>query len=217
MAFRRVCTAGAVALMLAAPGCNIIKPLGYYLAPPQIQKAEYKFAGDSRIAVLVETARSEQERPVFNRALVSKIVDIFRQKKSQAGFVPYDSLLALQQQSSDWRSWSVQRIGRELGASEVIYIRIDHLQLTERPDEPVYTPRVTLRTRVIDVNQLPPHHRLWPPEEDGRELTCTRPMGETGDATDADQVLTKLAIDTAHRLVIPFFDTDLEEPIPTER
>jgi hypothetical protein len=204
-------------LAAAAAGCGAATPLAYYFSPRHIQKSEYAFPGDARVAVLIEPARPDAEHPVFNRALYERLAETFREKKSKAALLPLDEVTTLRSQHADFASWSIQRIGRTLHASHVLYIRIDELQLRTTPEVPVIEPRVTLHEKVILVDSPEHDARAWPKEQEGRLVTCSRPSGEVADAGDEDDAVRKLGLDTAYFVAMPFFETDLEEKRPVER
>jgi hypothetical protein len=214
---RGTAPAAAVALLGAAlSGCNILGPITYYLGPPRIQKAEFPLTSKGRVAVVVDYVRREQENPVFSQTLVEKLIDIFRERKSSTRIVPPEELLDLRKRHRDFREWSLQRIGRELEAEQVLALRVENLTLRVAPDDPVVYPRVVLRVMVIGSDRPPERPRLWPDEPEGREVPCSRPPQEAGDIHAHDLAAIKLARDTAHLLATLFFDTDLEQPIPKE-
>jgi len=210
----------ASALLLAVTaGCNIITATAYYLRPPQIAKPEYEFPPGSRVAVVIEAAPTTSENPVFNEALYERLVETVRAGKSKATFLPLDAVTALRQAHPDFDTWSIQRIGRELGADHVLYLRIDRLVIRQAPDYPVLTPSVELRMKLIGVAQPGVHARLWPDREerDGRLVVCTRPTREAGSPAIADSEARKLGYDTAFHVARPFITVDLEQKPPVER
>jgi hypothetical protein len=210
----RLAAAGLL-LVCTSVGCNILGPIAYYLGPRRIQKAEFKLTA-GRLAVVIEAARPEQDNPVFNQALFGKLTEIFRTRKIQSELVPHREVLELRQANPDFAKWSLQRIGRELRAEQVLYLRIENLQLRETPDHPLVTPEISLRSKVVDVRAPTPHARLWPEEAEGRAISCKRPSKEATDAEVIDTEAWKLAHDIAHLVSYPFFDVDLEEPTPRE-
>lgn len=204
---------GVVALV---PGCVLFRFLGYFFAPRQIEKAEYTFPADARIAVMIDAARPEFENPVFCRALYDKACDIFRDKKSSAKLLPPSDVHDLRRRHRDFDQWSVQRVGRELGATHVLYIKLDRLTLSNPDNATVVEPMVEMRSKVIAVSQPETDARVWPPEKDGRSATVTRQAEVAQDIRTADAAAIKLGRDAAHIVIGPFFDYDREEPTPVE-
>lgn len=206
-----------VLLASTATGCNIFAPMAYYLSPPQIQKPEFTFPAGSRVAVLIESGRGAHDHPMFNRALHDRIAQIFRDKRSRAEIIPPEELHNLRRANADFAGWSMQRVGRELGATHVLYIRVEELQLRRFAEVPVLEPRVTLRQRVIAVDHPETDARVWPAEAEGRLVQCSRQPVEADEAGAEDDIIRKLAYDTAFFVTMSFFETDLEAPRPIER
>ena len=212
-------TAGAcgLALVLAlTAGCNVLGPIAYYLGPQRIQKPEYKLSETRPVALVIEAASPAANQPVFNETLSESFLRVMSDKKSKVRFVPPRQVAELRRRP-DYASWSLQRIGRELEASEVLHVLVEELVVRENPVDPVISPRVLLRIKVIGVDQPSRSPRLWPDNELGQELICTRPPQEALTAQEVDAALIKLARDTSHRLAVFFTETDLETPLPTER
>jgi hypothetical protein len=207
--------AALLVLVCSAAGCNVLGPAAYYLGPPRIQKAEFKLT-EGRLAVVIESTHPDQDNPVFNQALFDKLSEILRERKVKSEFVPHRQVLKLRQTHRDFAKWSLQHVGRELRAQQVLYLRIDTLQLRETPDHPVISPEVTLRSKVIDVCAPHAHARLWPEEAEGRQITCTRPAAEAIDPRAIDTEAWKLAHDAAYLVAEPFIDVDLEDRPTTE-
>lgn len=188
----------------------------YFLRPPETQKPQFEFPKSSRVLVMLDPARPDYESPIFSRALYDRLVDIFRERKSTVQLISPREVNELRRTHPDFDAWSVQRIGRELNADHVIWIRIDRLQSRQAPGYPVLEPRVELRTKVIAVENPATDARVWPTEKDGQKTECTRPMREATDASAEDMELKKLARDAAWYVAFPFFEQNLEENPPRE-
>lgn len=208
----RLLAPALLAAPLALGACRAITAGAYLFGPQRIQPAEYRLSEKGRVALLIEAARPHQDDPVFTAALHDQFARILREKRSRVALVPQADVHALRRAHPDFRSWSLQRVGRELDAAEVVYLRLDELSLRERPDEPVLAPFVRLRAKVIGADRAEDEARLWPAEAEGRTLTVTRPPQASGAVDENDLALTKLARDAAHRVSEWFFDTDLESP-----
>jgi len=213
----RLTTAALLGLSLPLSGCNVVSALVYFFSPPQIQKAEYPLT-DGRLAVLVEVARAEEENPVFRQAFCEKLVEIFRDHKVKAKVVPQDEVLRLRQQNPDFSKWSLQKVGQHLNVQQVLYVRLDRLQLRNEPGSPILHPAVQMRLKLIDPNLPADAARLWPgsQERDGRVAERARPPVEAGDSLAVDSELAKLGKDAAWLAAMPFFDVDLERKTPWE-
>lgn len=213
--------AGSVILFMLlgmAAGCNIVASLTYYLRPRQIQKPEYGFTADSRVAVVIESARPRHENPVFNEALYERTVSMLGDGKSPATILPLREVTQLRRTHDDFAKWSLQKIGRTLEADQVLYIRIDRLVIRPSPEHPLLTPEVDLHMKLIDVSAPSVHARVWPEEKEGRAVSCQRRLTEAPDTNPdaADVQARKLGYDTAYWVSMPFIKVDLEESPPVE-
>lgn len=215
----RASVAVVLALLLAPTcGCQIIGAMGYYLSPAQIQKPEFEFEKGSRVALLIETAQAAQDNPVFSRALHERVVTLLREGDSHAQLLPHQEVVQLRRTSTDFKNWPIQKIGRELGADYVLYIKLDNLVIRSEPDHPMLTPAVDLHMKLIDIHQPAVHARVWPEEREGREASCARLRSEAADANpDAEDLAArKLGYDTAYYVTMPFLTVDLEDKPPVE-
>ncbi len=202
--------------LLPAGGCNLA-PLAILFAPRQIQKAEVKLTS-GRLLILAETARPDQENPVFLSALHDKLTEILRTNKVPSQIVPLTELARLRQDNPDFGRWSVARIGRELAAEEVLYIRIEQLVIRPTPDHPLIEPQVRLRMKLIAVHGDEREARRWPPKEEreGRLVEARRPPREASDATLLDSEAAAFGREVAFQVAMPFYDLNLEEKPPRE-
>jgi hypothetical protein len=201
-------------LTVASAGCNVFGPLFYLLGPRRIQKPEFEFA-TGPVAIFIEFARSGDEMPNFERELHDKLVEVFAERKISTNIVPYRDMTRLSRDHPDFPKWSQQRIGRAVGADQLLYVRIVELRVRQTPDHPVLEPMARVQWKVIDPN-APEHARLWPRDE-AREVTVTRQTEEATTRERADIALSKLANDVAQMTALPFYEVDLEERTPTAR
>jgi hypothetical protein len=203
----------------ATAGCNILAPIAYYFQPPQIQKPQYEFPSASRVAVVIEARSPQYDNPVFNAALHERVVTMLREGKSQATILPLRDVVELRQANTDFATWSLQRIGRTLAASHVLYIRIDRLVIRPSQQHPILTPEVDLHMKVIGVDPQAVQARLWPEAKEGHAVSCRRQVAEAADTNPdaADVEARKLGYDTAYWVTMPFIKVDLEKSPPVER
>lgn len=199
-------------------GCVGFRYLAYMFSPRQKQKAEFTFPGDAQVLVMIEAMRPEYENPVFNRALFDRTAELFKEKKSTATLISPLKVISLRREHEDFAKWSLQRVGRELNATHVLWIKVDKLQIQPSPDTPVLEPVVDLRMKVIAVDHPETEARVWPDEKEkeGRPIHVQRQADVGSEAHNVDTATVKLARDTAQFVHAPFFEIDLEEPTPVE-
>lgn len=220
---RRCKNRHAALLLLAAcltmvAGCQIFSAMFLLFGPRQIKKTEFELTKD-RLAVFAEFARPEESNAVFIKAFYDELESVFRKKGINTNIVPREEILRVRQSNPDFAHWSLQKVGRYLNARQVLYVRIERLQLYEAPDTPVLSPMVRMRLKVISPDAMADSARLWPAREErfGRKIEVERLTRDASDSIIADAEAAKLAKDAARRAAMPFYDVDLEEPVPPER
>ncbi len=204
------------AVCAAVGGCGSLKAAAYFLSPAHMQKPEFEFPKDAKIAVVIEPARPEFANPVFDKALYDRLVEHFRERKSGATLISPRETARLRRENADYASWPVRKIGQELEASHVLYVRVDRLSGYQSRETPLVEPAAALRLKVFGVN-LPDHDaRLWPTEKEGRVVEAQRQASEASDPAHADAELAKLGREIAYLVMVPFFEIDQEESRPRE-
>ena len=214
---RRKLLGGALLLLPALVGCQLFATIGILTAPRRIQKAQFHLTKD-RLAILIEAARPGEENPVFNRTLHEKLVEIFALEKVNTNVVPYEEMLRLRQRNPDYARWSLQRIGRGVGAEQVLEVRLDRLRLEATASNPVVEPYAQAYLKVIGVHELDDAAWLWPPrtERRGYAVEASRPARETSSLGEVDAEAGRFAREFAYVVAAPFYDVDLEEKPPRE-
>ncbi len=218
MKFRAALAVVVLALPVFAGGCRAAGALAYYFGPRRIQKPEFVIEPGRKVALLIEAVRPAQENPVFDRALHERCVALLRDGGCKAEVLAYDKLFALRSRGADFSKWSIQEVGRRLGADYVLYVRLDDLVIRQTPDAPILTPSVRLHMKLIDVHQPPPHAHVWPADDDARLVRCSRHATTAADENPeaADTQARKLGYDTAYYVTMPFIKVDLEQSPPVE-
>jgi hypothetical protein len=210
----------AVTLVLAlmSAGCKLIGGLGVLLSPPQIQKPEFEPTA-GRLAIVIDYAHGVQSNPVFDVSLHTRLVELFRENKAPSEIVPYEDVVQLRQANADFATWSVQRIGRELNAEQVLLVRVSQLRLRATDKDLIMTPHVDLHLKVIGVNKADGSARLWPDKDadpDGRVVSHDRHSKEADSVDLIDTETAKLARETAYYAGRYFYKYDKEEKPPHE-
>jgi hypothetical protein len=221
---RSTSAAGALALqwylslvLLGVCGCVGLRGAVYLFSPQHIQKPEFTLTS-GKLVILVDVVAPGEANPVFESSLHEELVRQMREFELPTQVVPYEQLVTLRQTNPGFRDWSVQRVGRQLEADQVLYIRVDRLQLGGR-DEPLVSPAVKLCMKVVGVREPAANARLWPDpaaEPDGRCLTHERTAKEAGGPEVLDAEAAKLAREVAYYILRPFRKWDLEEVPPRE-
>ena len=211
MAGRTIATLSLIILAVGLTGCHFFTFLAVMAGPPRVQKAEFHF-GQGKVAIFIESAAADGNVPIFERELALRLSEMFRSEKISSNVVPLDRSMSLPLRHPDFRTWSLQKIGRTLGADQLLYVRIMELRVRETADHPLVSPMAQIELKVIDVNAPPSRARIWP-ENGARELPLiTRQPQEAASREKTDSAIIKLARDCAYRIAEPFYDVDLESP-----
>ncbi|MBK8916135.1 MAG: hypothetical protein IPM64_16330 [Phycisphaerales bacterium] len=206
----------ALLLALLTPaGCGWLGAAIYLLRPPVTTKAEFRFQG--RVAIIIETARSHEENPLFSQALYDAFCENLVTAKAPIDAIPLEKFHRLRQDNPDFASWGIQRIGHALGADQVLYIRLARLQFQEFPGAPLIEPRVAASLIVVGTSAPADKPRLWPEAIEGRELTLSRQTRDAADPRALDEEATRMGREFAHIIARFFHDYDAEEPLQKER
>jgi hypothetical protein len=210
----RAALAGLVVLLLPGlAGCQLVSAMTYMFNPEQKVAAEFTPTHE-RLAIVMDTAPGLPDNAVFRQALHDRLVTLLHEHKLCDDVAPYTAQLDLQSRYPDYARWSVPRIGRELRAVQVLYVRIVALTLRETPDYPVFEPRVRVRLSAHD--PTPPGKRLWPSDPDGRELEVTCPPEEGGGPAQEDRVVQKLGRSVAEHAIRLFYEHPADDKPPIE-
>lgn len=205
--FLFVCVLG-----LTLTGCgDQLKAAAYFLSPPHKEKAELQFDKTHAVVLMVDPSRPEYESPVFNRALFERVAEIFRERKCPARLIAPREVAQLRRANADFDRWPIRKVGQELSATHVLYVRIDTLETRASHDSPILEPRVALRAKVIAVDRPDADARVWPEQKEGRPIQFSRQASDISDRSTEDAELAKLAREAGYLLAEPFFEKDLEE------
>ncbi len=210
---------GVGVLLPALVGCNIVSGMTYLFGPPRIQEKQFELA-EGRLAVLLETARPEEENPEFTRAFHRELRRVFEEEEDiLATPVPLNEVYALRQGQPDFGRWSLQKVGQALKARQVLYGRIERLQIYEGESRLLLRPRVRMHVKLIGADEAAATARLWPGPEhrEGWLVEVERPHREADDVTVLDAEAAKLGRETARKVAEPFYDVRLEDQPPPER
>ena len=129
-------------------GCNVAGYVTQGLIPPSDIPALYTPA-DRLTLVLVDDPA--QKMPTIAQAdqVAGRVGHILVAQKVIGRFVPTTAVTELRDSEADFSRWAIDRVGRRVGAEQVIYILLQDLQLTESGH--IYRPVASVRVKVLDV------------------------------------------------------------------
>lgn len=202
-------------LLSGALGCRQLGQLGYFFSPRQWQEARFELT-QNRLAILIDGVAGREDHPLFRRGLHDKTAELLAEHEINDAVAPYSEQLELAARHPDYADWSIQKIGRELGAEQAIHIQLVEFELRETPTHPLLNPSASVRVKVIDVNAQPRLARLWPDDVGGHAIEVERRPREARSIRVIDAEAEKLGKDLAQHVARLFFKYDTEERIPTE-
>ena len=145
--------------VMALPGCNFIGAAAYVLIPQPPVPPKFELE-DKPALIVVEDRHSLIQDPTVVRRINGAIRNALEEEKVvTTGFVSQAEVTALEGRlGSAYRSTSLQEIGRQLGARQVIYAEITAYRL--QLGGGVYRPAMSMSVKVIDIDQ---GQRAFPP------------------------------------------------------
>lgn len=222
MQTRAIVVAGVLWCLAVLPmtGCNLIGGAAVALIPKPPVPAQHDLA-DKRTLVIIEDRRGMIQDPSVVRQVGASLRQSLEDEEVvTAGFVPQSDLAALQGRlGSDFRSTSLELIGRELGAQQVIYAEITAYQL--QLGGGIYQPAMAMNVKVIDIDM---GERVFPPVTDpetGMTLASTsasvrtelRTVNRTAEGAGARSIVSReLAAQSGLDAARLFFEWRRPEP-----
>jgi len=121
--------------------------------------------------------------------------------------VGYAAIASLRQRYPDTTELTIQQLGRELKADEVLYILIDDFDLHHDAAGGFYRPHVSGAAKVIEVAQ---GQHVWPETVTYRSFSFTGKLLQADDATFEDKLVSELAEQIAATLGPCFYEHEAE-------
>jgi hypothetical protein len=155
-------------------GCREISTL---LAPDAraMVDAKYKFTKGMKIAVLIDDYLAPVNNPGTKSALTKKIGDGLVEAGAlrPGDLVSTDAVAQLPKDTLQGKKLSIQNIGKQVNADQVLYINIVEFNLQSDPENPLIQPKARAFVKVINVSD---GDRLWPIDVTGEPLEAKSRM-----------------------------------------
>ena len=201
MSLRR-CMGGACLMILAIStlgGCQFAAVALDALPPPAIPAAYEPI--DQRTIVLVDDPRRLIPSIQTIGFVSHGAGQILKDEEIISEFVPNNAVDDLRLNDPDFANWPIDRIGRHLGASQVIYVLVEQFYL--RDSDGVYRPAAVMRIKMVDAET---GKRLFPTDNPDGYPVVSR-LRFKGEATNGTagmesmlmrQLAERMAQDVAH-------------------
>jgi hypothetical protein len=187
-------------------GCRTVSAL---LAPDPrpFVEAKYKFAKGKKVAVLIDDYLAPVNSPGMKRELAQKIGDgLIEAGAVRAGdLVSTESVAQLPKEAAQGKKLSIQNIGKQVQADEVLYINIVEFNLQADPENPLIHPKARAYVKVVNVED---GDRLWPIDITGEPIEAKSRMENEliSDKADTSKWAERLSLLVASEVVDLFFD-----------
>lgn len=192
-------------------GCRAVSTL---LAPdprPMVE-AKYKFDKGKKIAVLIDDYLAPVSNPGMKRELAQKIGDgLIEAGAVRAGdLISTESVVQLPKDTPQGKKLSIQNIGKQVQADQVLYINIVEFNLQSDPENPLIQPKARAYVKVVNVED---GDRLWPIDVTGEPIEAKSRMENEllSDKADTSRYADRLSILIASEVIGLFFDHRQED------
>ncbi len=208
---RRVLRAGALLTVLGLLSCLggcaqfyqlFIDPL----LPAKKTASEHDMTGKT-VLVWVDDAYGNSVNHLLRRALSQAVNETLVSHEAVGEVVGYAAIASLRQRYPDTTELTIQQLGRELKADEVLYILIDDFDLHHDAAGGFYRPHVSGAAKVIEVAQ---GQHVWPETVTYRSFSFTGKLLQADDATFEDKLVSELAEQIAATLGPCFYEHEAE-------
>ncbi len=196
-------------ILLTLAGLTGCRAISTILAPdlrPLIE-AKYKFAKGKKIAVLIDDYLAPLNNPGMKTDLAKKIGDgLIEAGAIRAGdLVSTETIVQIPKDTPQGKKLSIQNIGKQVQADQVLYINIVEFNLQSDPENPLIQPKARAYVKVVNVGD---GDRLWPVDVTGEPIEAKSRMENEllSDKPDTSKWADRLSILVASEVIGLFFD-----------
>lgn len=193
------------AAMSAATGCTQSAILFAGDGDGEEVKAEYRLP-NGKIAILIDDFMMQTENSEMKNRLCDVIISRMKMEGSykKVEFIPTKDLRNVDARTADGQWTSIQKIGRQAGATAVLYVNVTRFELAGDPDSPLVLTSARGQVKVIQVSD---GARLWPVDIAGRSVQKQgRRQSETLDAQNRSKWIESLSDDFGTAIAYLFYD-----------
>lgn len=195
---RRLAAVLGCLMLLVVPGCGFFGAFyGIFidpLIPPPTVEAEHTM-NDARVLIWVDDAYLEHSNPFLRRTATQALASDLLEHNAVGEIVEYARIAQFRQQHPDLSPYTIQQIGQELDADQVLYLLLERFQLQHDAGPGYYRPELTGYAKVLDVAT---GKRLWPVEQTklGFHYQSSLTEGQAGPSDAIEQKLLQALADT---------------------
>ncbi len=203
----------AVGVMVSTSACGMTAGRALFMSGlfsrPDV-KAEFRF-GDGPVAVVVDDFGEVCYWPGVASELTERVILSLESNKAAKKIISTDVVNRLRKTDPSFDEHSCARLGRLLGADQVLLIEIRSFYATENPEESHAAARLSVAAKVINVLEKKDRRkvRLWPKSRDGRIVTIELNANDVSRAKTREGVLRELTTTAADDIVKFFYDRSM--------
>jgi hypothetical protein len=164
-------------VLLALGNLSGCRAISYLIAPDAraMVEAKHKFTKGIKIAVLIDDYLAPVNNPGTKSALAKKIGDGLVEAGAlrPGDLVSTEAVAQLPKDTLQGKKLSIQNIGKQVNADQVLYINIVEFNLQSDPENPLIQPKARAFVKVINVSD---GDRLWPIDVTGEPLEAKSRM-----------------------------------------
>lgn len=197
-----------LAAALASSGCEAVGVVADVIAGPKRVDAVYELP-KAKTVVLVDDLRDQLTTNDLPNRIAGRIGDDLMREQAVSQVIGPQVVSDLAANNPDFDGWALDKVGRRVGADQVIYVVIQSFTLTKNNE--VYEPAAAVTVKVLDVASS---RRLFPLNDaNGRAVVAEeRPVPRHGASRATDTVIArKLADNLAQKIGELFYDHRLPE------
>ncbi len=198
-----------LAMLIVLSGCEVVGYPIQVIAGPARIPAVHELADRPTVILVDDPVGKLPERALAN-LLADRIGNRLLEADALEQVIPSTLVQQLRQDEPEFGNWAIDRVGRSVGAEQVVYVLVQDFQLTE--EQLVMRPTIAMRIKVVDVDS---GRRLFPVNDQmgyaiGHELVYE----QMSDApATAKQLLARRLIEEAgQRIAKLFYNHKAPEP-----
>lgn len=202
------------AALSVSAGCDAMGVVADVIAGPQRIDAVYDLP-KVKTVVLVDDPRDLLTSNDLPNRIAGRIGDDLTREKKVSQVIGPQVLSDLAAKNPDFGGWALDKVGRQVGADQVIYVVVQSFTLAQNNE--MYEPKAAVTVKVLDVGSS---KRLFPLNNpDGRAVVASeRPESRDGASPATDAIIARrLADNLAERVGQLFYDhrmPDVGEKLP---
>ncbi len=129
-------------------GCEAAGFVAHVIAGPRKTPAVYEPV-DRPTAVFIDDPAGRLPSRELGNLLAARIGEDLAEHEVIEQIIPSIMVERLKAANTDFNKWPIDKVGREVGARQVLYVLVQDCQIVEK--DLIYRPTLTVRIKIIDV------------------------------------------------------------------